>query len=550
MRIRAAGVKWHRNLDGGLAAGAVTVLLLLGIGHGGGCATGVPSEDPCGNGYLDDGEECDGTNYGGATCESLERGSGTLSCDEACHIVVSGCSGGSCGNDIMDPGEACDGENLGGRSCLTEGFTAGELRCGASCELDTSGCNNDACGNGNMNPGEMCDDGNLIEGDGCDGRCVIETGWECSGAPSVCVALCGNSAVDPSEDCDGADLDGATCVTLGYDSGPLACSPTCFYDTSLCVGAPPCGNGVVEGTEECDGANLSGATCLNLGWDMGILTCATDCTLDTSLCAYQTCGNGTIDAGEDCDGANLGSATCVSEGFPGGGTLGCTSGCSFNTSGCVSVTCGNGSIDTGEECDGSDLGGQTCVSRGYTGGTLACSSSCSFNESGCTSSGVCGNGTVEAGEDCDDGGTQSGDGCDAGCHWENTCSIDLAMACNTSVSGAIGLFRFDDHVNYMTSCSTSAATGPEDIISFVPPNSGTASINLDVVNEGFIPDDLDLYVLGGGCNEQLCVGAGETSGDDYLSVPVVAGQTYYVVVEQYTLGFPPLGEYNLTVNCP
>ncbi len=516
----------------------------------GGCATGIPTDDPCGNGVVEEAEECDGADLGGATCESLGRGSGSLSCDDECRLVTDECAGGTCGNEILDPGEACDGSNLGGRSCLTEFFTGGELACGPDCELDTSGCNNEACGNGSMNQGEMCDDGNHDDGDGCDGSCMIEDGWQCEGVPSVCTSACGNGELDPTEDCDGANLDGATCQTLGYDSGPLACSASCHYDTSLCVGAPPCGNGVVEGSEQCDGPNLNGASCTSLGWDMGVLSCGTDCSYDTSLCAYQTCGNGVIDTGEECDGANLAGATCVSQGFPGGGSLGCTSGCSYDTSGCVSVTCGNGVIDTGEECDGANMAGQTCESRGFSGGTLVCSGSCTLDESGCISTAVCGNGNVEAGEECDDGNTGGGDGCSSTCQWEQQCSADYSISCNGSVSGTIGLFRFDNDIDYMTSCSTMAATGPEDIFAFVAPGTGLASVNLDVVQDGFLPDDLDIYVLGGACNDQLCLGSSTATGDDYLTFQVTSGRTYYLVVEMYALGFPPQGDYTLTLSCP
>jgi cysteine-rich repeat protein len=550
MTVTTTGFPMSRYLRAVVSTGLI-VLFLLSVSGLGGCASGVPSEDPCGNGLLDNGEECEGTNYGGATCESLGRGSGTISCDLECHLVVDQCEGGTCGNDMMDPGEACDGSNLGGRNCLTESFTGGDLRCGADCELDTSGCNNDACGNGNMNPGEMCDDGNLIDGDGCDAVCAIEDGWQCSGAPSVCVQLCGDGTLDPSEDCDGVNHDGASCETLGYDSGPLACSATCDYDTTLCVGDPPCGNSVVEGSEECDSANLNGASCTSLGWDSGILICATDCTHDTSLCAYQTCGNGTIDTGEDCDGGLLGSSTCEGEGFPGGGMLGCTSGCSYDTSSCVLVTCGNGAIDTGEDCDGTNYGTATCQTLGYDDGSLACNGDCTFNEAGCTSTGVCGNSTVEAGEDCDDGNTAGNDGCDASCHWENECNADSTISCGGSNGGSFSLFRFDDDVNFMTSCSTAAATGPEDIYAFVPTSTGLATVDLNVaMDSGFFPDDMDVYILEGGCNQHLCLDHSDSAGDDTVNFQVTAGRTYYIVVELDSLGFPFDGNYSVMLNCP
>jgi len=42
------------------------------------------------------------------------------------------------------------------------------------------------CGDAEIDPAEECDDGNLATGDGCDAACLVEPGWSCSGAPSVC----------------------------------------------------------------------------------------------------------------------------------------------------------------------------------------------------------------------------------------------------------------------------------------------------------------------------------------------------------------------------
>jgi len=46
--------------------------------------------------------------------------------------------------------------------------------------------------------------------------------------------LCGNGLVDPNEECDFGDLDGATCVTLGYSFGRLQCGAGCVFDTTGC----------------------------------------------------------------------------------------------------------------------------------------------------------------------------------------------------------------------------------------------------------------------------------------------------------------------------
>ncbi len=77
------------------------------------------------------------------------------------------------------------------------------------------------------------------------------TGGLCCNAPTNCLeGLCGNGVRDtctassgpgtcPSyssyEVCDGNDLGGQTCTSLGYGSGVLACSDTCFsWDTTGC----------------------------------------------------------------------------------------------------------------------------------------------------------------------------------------------------------------------------------------------------------------------------------------------------------------------------
>ncbi len=38
--------------------------------------------------------------------------------------------------------------------------------------------------------GYECDDGNLVSGDGCDGECMVEPGWACSGGTDINSDLC------------------------------------------------------------------------------------------------------------------------------------------------------------------------------------------------------------------------------------------------------------------------------------------------------------------------------------------------------------------------
>ena len=62
----------------------------------------------------------------------------------------------------------------------------------------------------------------------------LKTGMLCTPA-SPGPDYCGDGAINGLEDCDGANLGGASCVTVGYGSGTLACAPGCRYDVSGCT---------------------------------------------------------------------------------------------------------------------------------------------------------------------------------------------------------------------------------------------------------------------------------------------------------------------------
>jgi cysteine-rich repeat protein len=77
------------------------------------------------------------------------------------------------------------------------------------------------CGNGRIDSGEGCDDGNTVDTDDCTSACLP--------------ARCGDGVVHAGvEQCDGLNLNGSDCGTLGLSGGGLRCDASCQYDTSSC----------------------------------------------------------------------------------------------------------------------------------------------------------------------------------------------------------------------------------------------------------------------------------------------------------------------------
>ena len=168
-------------------------------------------------------------------------------------------------------------------------------------------------------------------------------------APDVTFALvvtgakvggtCGNGLKEFGEDCDGADLGGATCPDRGCDPGGLlACSSTCTFDTVLCTGCPVCGDGACELGEDC-------------------LSCGADCDFASSA----ACGNNLCETadGEDC--------------------LSCPADCNGVQGGkpASRYCCGDGAGDTPVDCTDArcGAGGNICtssVSLAYCCGDDAC----------------------------------------------------------------------------------------------------------------------------------------------------------------------------------
>ncbi len=448
----------------------------------------------CGNGVSEPGEDCDGADLLGETCASQGMVGGQLSCTGWCTFDLGGCT--QCGDGVRDPEEECDTADLGGQDCasLTGGAMTGMLDCTAECRLDTSGCLAPAsCGDGVVDTGagsgEQCD-GNDLGGATCQGLHpelygggVLVCSPSCLYDTSGCTPVehCGNGQAEPGlgEQCDGADLDGQTCVGLGYPGGQLGCTAQCGFDTSACDAPVTCGNGVRDTGEACDGADLAGASCTSLGFAGGNLSCGSDCTYDLSTC--DSCGDGLVNGDDQCDGADLGNQTCATL-APGyyGGNLSCQSDCTYDLASCEAAGwCGDGILHAteGEQCDGADFGADSCAARGFDGGVLTCTPGCQTDPSTCA---TCGDGTCGVGEP---------GSCPADCLQQpiaageyHTCAIkpDGTVWCwGYNYEGQLGVGTMEDHFTPVKVLGSGGIGYLLDVVAIAAAGMGTCAVKSD-----------------------------------------------------------------------
>ncbi len=210
----------------------------------------------------------------------------------------------------------------------------------------------------------------------------------------VTPAECGNGVRETGEICDGEDvLTGVTCQEQGFLAGEIACSDSCFLDTSGCY-AQQCGDDFISGTEECEG-DAGTATCASLGFAPNgddAVACGDTCMFDTSDCSDAICGNDNFEEGfEPCDGDLFGTATCRTLGFY-DGEISCPDDCSaIDDSACIENVCGNETVEGPEFCDGTGSVLVACSELdnpegegNFAGGVLGCASDClDYDTAGC-----------------------------------------------------------------------------------------------------------------------------------------------------------------------
>jgi len=60
---------------------------------------------------------------------------------------------------------------------------------------------------------------------------------------TIKITVCGNGVKEIGEQCDGADLGGETCASLGFRGGTLSCGASCDFNTSACISGNSGGGG-------------------------------------------------------------------------------------------------------------------------------------------------------------------------------------------------------------------------------------------------------------------------------------------------------------------
>jgi len=345
----------------------------------------------CGDGYADDGEDCD---WAGETAD--------------CNAD---CTWSACGDGVLNltAGETCDD---GGDS--------------ATCDAD---CTPVECGDGLINSVvEECEEGG-VDTSACDSDCTL----------AVCGDYYQNDLADEACDHgpDGSSSCDEDCTLVECGDGVVnpwseGCEPfEAGVDDPFCNGnctLSQCGDGYVN--------DASGETCDPGGWLLPTATCDEDCT-------PAECGDGVTNttAGEECDGQPGCSATCTYSNC-GDGELQSEDGEECDDAGesancdidCTAVVCGDGLANAaaGEACDdggesascdtdctvaecGDEVTNKTAGEDCDSGGKLI--PECDYD---CTRP-ACGDGIVNpsVGEQCDDGNVDAGDGCSAACTVEN-----------------------------------------------------------------------------------------------------------------------------------
>ncbi len=421
----------------------------------------------CGNGELDDEEECDDGN--GKPADGC-TGVCTVEPGYACDVPGDPCElAAECGDGLIEIGEQCDlGDVMPGDGCddgclVEQGWTCNASGC---VEQETA-----VCGDGSIGFGEQCDDGEPTpeSGDGCSETCTVENGYICELPGEPCVPIvteyCGNGVLVNGEECDDGNGDPGD-----------GCSPTCEIesgyqcDTANEPCTVECGDSLVIGAEGCDDGNTDDGD-----------GCSADCSTVEGgyVCPIAagvggkcqladpgaTCPNAILEFGETCDDGNAND---------GDGCTDCTvdTGYVCPTAGapCELIPfCGDGFVDIklGEACDDHDnVPGDGCSATCTVEPNYRCPTPVLQNGKyvgGDCAAIVCGDGAQQGGEQCDDHNQSSNDGCSAACTVEDGWVCPVNASCQAAACGD-GIVAGIEECDYGTAKNDGTTKQPDGVI--------------------------------------------------------------------------------------
>lgn len=287
------------------------------------------ASDLCGDGLVDEGEECDdGNNAIDDECLNdctLACGDGVLGASELCDTGIADGMPGACPTDC-DDADACTSDVVNSNECQTMCINA----------AITAFADDDAC----------CPSGgdNTLDND--------------------CSVVCGNSVVESGETCDTGIAAGnaGACVVLADCTDGIACTTDALLDSGSCTAA--CTNPLITAFVDDDSC------------------CPTNGTIATDNDCLAGCGDGVVTPPETCDTAIVDSCpliadcvdgdSCTQDLLVSGGTcsaecqnpvisalvdgdLCCPAGANANNDSDCSPVCGNSALEAGEQCDIGDI---------------------------------------------------------------------------------------------------------------------------------------------------------------------------------------------------
>ena len=204
---------------------------------------------------LDEGEECDQSEFqenAEISCPEKMEPAQILTCTEACTIDLEQSCVPKCGNGKLDEGEECDlnaFDDNADASCPEKYEFASKRVCTESCMIDLDQSCTPKCGNGKIDDDEACDQTSFRENVevNCPDKYLVASTLACTDACEIdidhsCIApKCGDGVInDDKEECDKAQFDPEfDCGKGKHKAETLVCDETCHVDAKQsCIDDP------------------------------------------------------------------------------------------------------------------------------------------------------------------------------------------------------------------------------------------------------------------------------------------------------------------------